>query len=63
MRSGSATTSMPSNRMLPLDGVCSVAIERISVDLPAPFGPRSPNMPAGISRLTESSARTPPGYT
>jgi hypothetical protein len=34
----------------------------IRVDLPAPFGPSSPNIcPRGTSMLTPSSARLPPG--
>jgi hypothetical protein len=53
-------TSMPSNRIEPASASCSVAIVRISVDLPAPFGPSRPNMPFGMSSVTESSARTPP---
>ena len=33
----------------------------MSVDLPAPFGPSSPNMvPRGTSKVTSSSARFPP---
>ena len=47
--------------MLPLSGSCSVAIVRISVLLPAPFGPRSPNMPVGMRIETSRSARTPLG--
>ena len=47
--------------MLPESGSWSVASVRISVDLPAPFGPRSPYMPAGIVRETSSSACTPFG--
>src|SRR5690349_20567884 len=35
---------------------------RISEDLPAPFGPSSPNMPAGTSSETSSKARTPLAY-
>jgi hypothetical protein len=39
--------------------VVGVASVRIRVDLPAPLGPSSPNMPVGIDRLTSSRARTP----
>ena len=46
---------------LPEVGICSVAMQRISVDLPAPFGPSNPNMPGGTSSETESSARVPFG--
>src|SRR5262245_41453329 len=53
---------MSSKRMEPVVGTCSVATERISVDLPAPFGPSSPNMPGGTSRFTDSRARVPFGY-
>ena len=45
----------------PLSGSCSVAIVRISVLLPAPFVPSSPNMPVGIRSDTSCSARTPFG--
>jgi hypothetical protein len=60
-RSGSAMTSMSPKRIVPLVGVCSVATARISVDLPAPFGPSSPYMPFGMDRVTSSSARVPFG--
>jgi hypothetical protein len=52
-------TSMSPKRMLPSVGVWSVAIVRISVDLPAPFGPSRPYMPRGMERVTWSSARVP----
>ena len=64
-RSGSATTSMTASpspspkRIVPSVGVCSVAIVRISVDLPAPFGPSRPYMPRGIDSVTWSRARVP----
>ena len=45
----------------PESASCSVAIVRISVDFPAPFGPRRPNMPVGMVRLTLRSACTPFG--
>src|SRR6266700_1283490 len=35
---------------------------RISVDLPAPFGPSNPYIPGGMVRETLSKARTPLGY-
>ena len=44
---------------VPASAPCSVASVRISVDLPAPFGPRSPNMPGGIDSDTRSRAWTP----
>ena len=50
---------MSPNLMLPAVGSCSVATVRISVDLPAPFGPSSPNIPRGIDRLTSASATVP----
>jgi hypothetical protein len=52
---------MSLKRMLPAVGVCSVATSRISVDLPAPFGPSSPNITRGTSSVTPSSARVPLG--
>jgi len=45
--------------MWPEVGACKVAIVRIKVDLPAPFGPRRPYIPRGIVRLTSSKALTP----
>ena len=51
---------MPSKLMVPLSGSWSVAMVRISEDLPAPFGPSSPNIPAGISSETLRSACTSP---
>lgn len=49
---------MPSNETLPESGDCKVAMIRISVDLPAPFGPSSPKIPGGMARVTSSSAST-----
>jgi hypothetical protein len=49
----------PFSSALPASASCSVARVRISVDLPAPFGPSRPNMPVGIVSETRSSARTP----
>src|SRR3954453_5781631 len=48
--------------MEPKSGSCSVAIVRMSVDLPAPLGPRRPYIPRGMSRLTLRNARTPLVY-
>ena len=45
----------------PESASCSVAMVRISVDLPAPFGPSRPNMPVGIVSETSCSALTPLG--
>jgi hypothetical protein len=56
MRSLSVATSMPSKVTVPLSGSCSVAIVRISEDLPAPFGPSRPNMPGGTSSETSRNA-------
>ena len=53
---------MSPNRIVPESGCCSVAIVRIRVDLPAPFGPSNPNMPSGIVSETSFSARTPFEY-
>src|SRR6202162_2703222 len=46
----------------PLSGSCKVASVRMRVDLPAPFGPSSPYMPAGMVRETLLSALTPFWY-
>ena len=56
-----ASTSMPSMRALPLSASCSVASVRMSVDLPAPFGPSSPNMPCGMDSETSCNACVPLG--
>ncbi len=53
---------MSPSRTLPESGCCSVAMVRMSVDLPAPFGPSRPNIPAGISSETLLRARTPLAY-
>ena len=60
-RPSACSTSMSPRRMLPASGSCSVARMRISVDLPAPFGPSRPYMPAGMVRVTSFSACTPLG--
>ena len=39
----------------------SVAVMRMSVDLPAPLGPSNPYMPSGMVSVTSSSAFTPFG--
>ncbi len=44
---GSRVRRCRSARCVPASGSCNVASVRISVDLPAPFGPSSPNMPVG----------------
>src|SRR6185503_16833888 len=53
---------MSPRRTLPESGCCSVAIVRISVDFPAPLGPRRPNIPEGMSSETLFRARTPFEY-
>src|SRR3954466_6735702 len=55
-------TSISLNVTLPESGSCSVARIRINVDLPAPLGPSSPNMPRGIVRDTSLSAVVPFAY-
>ena len=52
---------MSPSAAVPESAPCSVASVRISVDLPAPLGPSSPNMPGGTVSETRSSAWTPPG--
>ena len=51
-------TPSPS-RIAPESASCNVAIVRISVDLPAPLGPRRPYMPVGMVSETSSRASTP----
>ena len=53
---------MSPNVIAPESASWSVAIVRMSVDLPAPFGPSSPNMPVGIVSDTSCRALTPLGY-
>ena len=48
--------------MVPVSGSWSVAMVRMRVDLPAPLGPNSPNMPLGIERETSRSAWMPLAY-
>ena len=53
---------MPSSWMAPASGSCSVAMVRMRELLPAPLGPRRPNMPLPTVSETFLSARTPLGY-
>ena len=50
---------MSPNLIVPAVGSCSVATVRIKVDLPAPLGPSSPNIPRGMDRVTSSKATVP----
>ena len=45
--------------MLPESGSCNVAMVRINVDFPAPFGPNRPKSPVGNSNEILSSALIP----
>ena len=55
--SGSATTSNPATRAVPLVGMLSVVIIRTVVVLPAPLGPSiEKTVPAGTEKLTPSTA-------
>ncbi len=54
--------SVPFHRTVPAVGLVIVASTRISVDLPAPFGPSSPSTPGPRSSPTPSSAVTPSRY-
>src|SRR6185295_9931750 len=54
--------SAPSHTTRPWVGRVTVAMMRISVDLPAPLGPSNPRIPGPTSRVNWSSARTPPRY-
>src|SRR5689334_14203975 len=53
---------MPSRWMAPESGSWSVAMVRMRELLPAPLGPRRPNIPLPTVRDTFLSARTPLGY-
>src|SRR5262249_24844750 len=53
---------MPSRWIVPESGSCRVATVRISVLLPAPFGPSRPNMLLPMVMHTLLSACTPFGY-
>ena len=61
-RTGSATTSIPATRALPLSARESVESTLTVVDLPAPLGPSNPKIvPASTDRLSPSSAVTAGG--
>src|SRR4051794_39073162 len=53
---------MPSRSMEPESGSCSVATVRMSELLPAPLGPRSPNIRLPIVSERFFNAFTPFGY-
>ena len=52
---------MPSRSMVPESGSCRVAMVRINVLLPAPFGPNKPNMQLPTVSDRFLSALTPFG--
>src|ERR1700730_8188591 len=57
------TTSKPLTRALPEVGSSSVVSMRMSVDLPAPFGPRRPNTsPSSTSKVIPLTAVKPPNF-
>jgi len=57
------TTSKPATFAVPVVGSSSVVSMRISVDLPAPFGPSRPKIsPCSTSNDTSSSARVSPSF-
>ena len=61
--SGSATTSNPATRAVPLVGMLSVVIIRTVVVLPAPLGPSiEKTVPAGTEKLTPSTAVKSPNF-
>src|SRR5207248_5528945 len=61
--SGERTTSCPPSRAVPVVGTIVVVSIPTVVDLPAPFGPSSPNTsPVGTSKSIPLTASTPPGY-
>src|SRR5438132_3297552 len=61
---GSAATSNPPTRAVPLVGATVVVRMPIVVDLPAPLGPSKPNTsPGATSKVMPFTASTPPGYT
>src|SRR5260221_11387020 len=61
---GRSFTMRPPMEMVPEVISSSPAIDLSAVDLPQPEGPtRTMNSPSEISRLSPSTARTPPGYT
>src|ERR1700741_3313994 len=57
---GSRQAGRPSIRTLPDEGFSRPASRCSSVDLPAPFGPRSPVIPAPIAKLMSLTATTLP---
>src|SRR5437773_3478347 len=63
-RSPSGLTGRPKSRTEPRVGFCRPRITASNVDLPAPFGPRSPRRSWGNTRRRmPSMARMPPGYS
>ena len=61
--SGCFATSKPASLAVPLVGAIVVVSIPIVVDLPAPFGPSSPNTsPDLTSKSMSFTASTPPGY-
>ena len=54
---GSWATSMPTTRSVPAVGRVSVAIVRMSVVLPAPFGPRTASTLPGRDREVQPGER------
>ncbi len=61
IRSGRSRIDSPSSSAVPELGSSRPARMRISVVLPAPLGPRRPNIPLGTSRSTPANAVTGPG--
>src|SRR4051794_12309613 len=62
-RSGSSATSTPPISMRPAVGESKVAIARIAVVLPAPFGPMKPKIsPAATSKLTSERTADDPNW-
>src|SRR6266550_3125487 len=63
-RRPSGLTGRPKSRTEPRVGFCRPRITASNVDLPAPFGPRSPRRSWGKTRRwMPSMARMPPGYS
>src|SRR5215211_3659609 len=56
----SPRTARPSTVTVPLDGRIRPATRLRIVDLPAPFGPRSPVTPAPMPRVKSETATTSP---
>ncbi len=59
-RLGLAQIGSPSTVISPLLGLSCPVISFMKVDLPAPFGPSSPVMPAGTETVTSLSPMTWP---